>query len=141
MHLANHLVCVQLNREASLVLLVCNQNVPKCFVFRKLLDFPQREKKRLETISTHLRSGRGRFNPDSGSVGDNGESGVTAESRNRRIVTESGQRRRNATASAWLISDILTPFTCYRVFPSVCLSSVRFRILVNKEKNRPKRLR
>lgn len=67
-------------------------------------------KNQLDT--THLRSGRGRFNPDSGSVGDNGESGVTAESRKRRIVTESGQRRRKATASELLISDMFTPLTC-----------------------------
>jgi hypothetical protein len=100
-HLLSHLACEQLNREASLELLVCKRNLHKLYInFQNQLD------------TTHLRSGRGRFNPDSGSVGDNGESGVTAESRKRRIVTESGQRRRKATASEWLISDMFTPLTC-----------------------------
>ena len=48
----------------------------------------------------------------SGSTGDSGDSGVTAESRNRRMATVSGQRRRKATASAWLIVDMSTLFTC-----------------------------
>lgn len=106
-HLLNHLACERLDREAGLELLVCKENLPPQ-IAHKL------SKNRLDTTHTHthLRSGRGRFNPDSGSVGDNGESGVTAESRKRRIVTESGQRRRKATASAWLISDMFTPLTC-----------------------------
>ena len=49
----------------------------------------------------------------SGSVGDRGDIGVTAESRNKRIVTVSGHRRKKATASAWLIDDMSKPFTYY----------------------------
>ena len=67
---------------------------------RELLCF-RTAKSWSKSCASCLSRGRGRFKVEhSGSVGDRGESGVTAESRNSRIVTVSGQRRRKATASA-----------------------------------------